>query len=254
MSEDCKIIKDYGFIAKHGEVELRLRLVSLYGNEPKLGLRAWVNDYGKGGMVLTKEQLVNLKKLIDDNSELINSYGSEKNEEVSEYVEASQQITKELNKNNSKSLEQMIEAQAEKPKKKRGRPPKEKVEEGVEEPAESGINNDIVEKLATLSVSDPEYMKTIAHAKPEEIDMAIKIMNGKKKVAKTVAKAEANGKRGRKAKESKPAGKKADVIQFPKPKPELKHKLVTDGNATYEGGGAKINKEGGRLKDSVGGM
>lgn len=250
MAEDCKIIKDYGLIAKHGDVELRLRLVSWYGNEPKLDLRAWINNFGKGGMVLTKEQLANLKKLISDNSELINSYGSEKDEEISEYVEASQQITKELNKNNSKSLEQMVEAQAEKPKKKRGRPPKEKVEEVVEESAENDINNDVVEKLATLSVSDPEYMKTIAHAKPEEIDLAIKIMNSKKKVAKTVAKAETKGKRGRKAKESKPDEKKADVIQFPKPKPELEHKLVTDGKATYEECEARINKEREMFKDS----
>jgi len=110
--------------------------------------------------------------------------------------------------------------------------------------------SDTVRKLTTMSSSDPEYIECFRNAKPEEIDMAIKIMNGKKKAAKTVAKAETKGKRGRKAKESKPVEKKADVIQFPKPKPELEHKLVTEGNATYEECEAKINKEREMFKDS----
>ena len=227
MSEDCKILKDYGVIADHDGVVLALRFVSWYGNEAKYDLRAWVNDYGKGGMVFSKEQLQNLQKLLHEYIPTMDI--SEPKEEVIE--EPKQEMVKE-------------EEPKEEPKKK-------------EEPKDDGeVNKDIIEALTTLKTSDPGYMKALGKATDKELSLAIEIMNGKntKGAATTTSK-----KRGRPAgtskkatekKTTKKAEKKADVIQFPKPKPELENKLVTEGNATYEECEAKVNKEREMFKDS----
>ena len=57
---EYKVIKDYGIIANHNGVELRLRLISWDGNPAKYDLRAWRNDYAMGGITMTKDELETL--------------------------------------------------------------------------------------------------------------------------------------------------------------------------------------------------
>lgn len=57
---EYKVIKDYGVIANHNGVELRLRLISWDGNPAKYDLRAWRNDYAMGGITMTKDELETL--------------------------------------------------------------------------------------------------------------------------------------------------------------------------------------------------
>ena len=235
MAEDCKIIKDYGLVAKHGDVELRLRLVSWYGNEPKMDLRAWINDFGKGGMVLTKEQLQSLQKLLH---EYIPTMADE---DVSEPVDDSKKEVVE---------EKPAPKKEEKVKESKAAEKKDKKKDA------DGIDGNIIEALTTLKTSDPGYMKALGKANEKELALAVEIMNGKMSKPSTSI---TGKKRGRPAGSSKKATerkttkkreKKADVIQFPKPKPELENKLVTKGDATYEECEAKVNKEREMFKDS----
>ena len=63
-SKDYKIIKDYGLVAKRGEIELKFQLISWYGNKPKYDLRPWNGDYGMKGMVFEEESIMNLQQIL----------------------------------------------------------------------------------------------------------------------------------------------------------------------------------------------
>ena len=63
---ECKILKDYGVIADHNGVELRLRLVSWDNNPAKLDLRAWKGDYAMGGLTMTKDEIETLGIYINE--------------------------------------------------------------------------------------------------------------------------------------------------------------------------------------------
>lgn len=66
MADTCKIIKDYGVVADHDGKQLKLQLVSWYGNEPKYDLRPWSGDYGMKGMVFEEDTLRNLQKVLHE--------------------------------------------------------------------------------------------------------------------------------------------------------------------------------------------
>jgi len=66
MAKDYKVIKDYGLVAKHGDLELKFQLVSWYGNKPKYDLRPWNKDYGMKGMVFEEETVKKLRDLLKD--------------------------------------------------------------------------------------------------------------------------------------------------------------------------------------------
>lgn len=63
---ECKILKDYGVIADHNGVELRLRLISWDSNPAKLDLRAWKGDYAMGGLTMTKDEIETLGIYINE--------------------------------------------------------------------------------------------------------------------------------------------------------------------------------------------
>ncbi len=65
MGVECKILKDFGVVADHDGVTLKLQLIK-WGNNPiKYDLRVWQKDYAKGGITLNKAELKQLKDLID---------------------------------------------------------------------------------------------------------------------------------------------------------------------------------------------
>ena len=59
-----KIIKDYGTIADHNGIELKLQEISWNGYPAKLDLRAWKNGYAMGGITFTKKEADKLGELI----------------------------------------------------------------------------------------------------------------------------------------------------------------------------------------------
>ena len=65
-----KVIEDYGSLGKRGSYDLRLRLISWNGNEPKYDIRPWKDDPERGeimgkGMTLSGEELENLGKILN---------------------------------------------------------------------------------------------------------------------------------------------------------------------------------------------
>lgn len=65
-----KVIEDYGSLGKRGNYDLRLRLVSWNGNEPKYDIRPWKDDPERGeimgkGMTLSGEELEMLGKILN---------------------------------------------------------------------------------------------------------------------------------------------------------------------------------------------
>ena len=66
MGIEYKIIKDYGTIADHNGVQLKLRLISWNGNPERLDLRAWRNDYARGGITMGKDELKKLGSFINE--------------------------------------------------------------------------------------------------------------------------------------------------------------------------------------------
>jgi len=65
MAYDYKILKDYGTIADHNGIQLKLQLISWNGNPAKLDLRVWKNGYATGGLTMTKDELKKLGEMID---------------------------------------------------------------------------------------------------------------------------------------------------------------------------------------------
>lgn len=66
MGIKCDIIKDYGTIANHNGVELKLQLISWDDNPQKLDLRAWRNGYAMGGITMTKDEIETLGIYINE--------------------------------------------------------------------------------------------------------------------------------------------------------------------------------------------
>lgn len=64
MGIEYKVLKDFGTVADHNGVELKLRLIKWGDNPAKYDLRAWQKDFAKGGLTLSKEELVKIKELI----------------------------------------------------------------------------------------------------------------------------------------------------------------------------------------------
>lgn len=65
-----KVIEDYGSLGKRGNYDLRLRLISWNGNEPKYDIRPWKDDPERGeimgkGMTLSGEELEMLGKILN---------------------------------------------------------------------------------------------------------------------------------------------------------------------------------------------
>ena len=61
-----KVLKDYGTIADHNGLQLKLQLISWNGKPAKLDLRAWRNGYAMGGIAMTKDELETLGIYINE--------------------------------------------------------------------------------------------------------------------------------------------------------------------------------------------
>ena len=72
-SIDYKVLKEYGTIAKHGDVSLKLKLIAWNGHTAKYDLRAWKGSFACGGMTFSKDELRTLGKLIDNYSKNVTS-------------------------------------------------------------------------------------------------------------------------------------------------------------------------------------
>lgn len=66
MGIEYKILKDYGVVANHNGIELRLRLISWDNNPSKFDLRAWKGDYAMGGITMTKDEIETLGIYINE--------------------------------------------------------------------------------------------------------------------------------------------------------------------------------------------
>lgn len=64
MGIECKILKDFGTVANHNGVELKLRKIKWGKNTPVYDLRAWQKDYAKGGLTLSAYDVKQLRELI----------------------------------------------------------------------------------------------------------------------------------------------------------------------------------------------
>ena len=64
--KNFKVVEDFGVVADHDGVQLKLQLVSWYGNEPKYDLRPWNGDYGMRGMVFEKDTLKGLQRVLKE--------------------------------------------------------------------------------------------------------------------------------------------------------------------------------------------
>ena len=106
-----KIVKDFGIISSNGTLDLRLRLMSWGGNEPRYDIRAWNKDKDLKGLSFTEEEFMDLLAMA--------------REIVAELPEEKQEIPKEAPK-------------------KRGRKPKavvQPVDNDDEEEEEDGAEN-----------------------------------------------------------------------------------------------------------------
>lgn len=68
---EYQIIKDYGTVARHGDIILKLRLIKWGNNIPKYDLRSWIKtstdkEYAKGGITLTKDEIETLGIYINE--------------------------------------------------------------------------------------------------------------------------------------------------------------------------------------------
>lgn len=63
---DCKVLKDYGVIAKHDDLTLELKYISWYGNPPKYDLRSYKNGTPLKGMVFTHDEITTLSGILDE--------------------------------------------------------------------------------------------------------------------------------------------------------------------------------------------
>ena len=79
-----KVIKDFGVISSNGTLDLRLRLMSWGGNEPRYDIRAWNGDKDLRGLSFTDEEFMDLLRMA--------------REIVSELPEEKQEIPKETPK------------------------------------------------------------------------------------------------------------------------------------------------------------
>ena len=135
-----KVIKDYGTVANHNGVELKLQLISWNGNEAKLDLRAWRNGYAMGGLTMTKDEIETLGILINEQNLRL--------------------TVDETEKVKDKTV-------VEQPKKKRGRPAKVNTEE-----KKSIIPADVQAKLDALKVApkktEEKPKNVIEFPKPKE--------------------------------------------------------------------------------------
>lgn len=98
------IVKDFGIISSNGTLDLRLRLMSWGGNEPRYDIRAWNGDKDLRGLSFTDEEFMDLLRMA--------------REIVAELPEEKQEIPKETPK-------------------KRGRKPKAVVNDDEEEEEDS---------------------------------------------------------------------------------------------------------------------
>ena len=62
---DYKVIKDYGTVADHDGLQLKLQMISWSGHPAKLDLRCWRNGYAMGGITMNKDEIKTLGDLID---------------------------------------------------------------------------------------------------------------------------------------------------------------------------------------------
>lgn len=65
-----KVIEDYGSLGKRGNYDLRLRLISWNGNEPKYDIRPWKDDPERGeimgkGVTLSGDELKKLGEILN---------------------------------------------------------------------------------------------------------------------------------------------------------------------------------------------
>lgn len=104
-----KIVKDFGIISSKGNLDLRLRLMSWGGNEPRYDIRAWNGDKDLRGLSFTDEEFMDLLRMA--------------REIVAELPEEQQEIPKEAPK-------------------KRGRKPKAVAPEPTEEGAKNAPTTD----------------------------------------------------------------------------------------------------------------
>jgi len=58
-----KIIKDFGIISSNGTLDLRLRLMSWGGNEPRYDIRAWNGDKDLRGLSFTEDEFMDLLRM-----------------------------------------------------------------------------------------------------------------------------------------------------------------------------------------------
>lgn len=80
MGITCKIIDDYGLIAKSDKAEMRLKQISWNGEEPKMDIRVWVDsNKARGGVTMSMDELKKLGELIE---QVRNSSDTEESEDV----------------------------------------------------------------------------------------------------------------------------------------------------------------------------
>lgn len=90
-----KIIKDFGIISSNGTLDLRLRLMSWGGNEPRYDIRAWNGDKDLRGLSFTDEEFMDLLRMA--------------REIVAELPEEKQEIPKEIPKKRGRKPKAVVQ-------------------------------------------------------------------------------------------------------------------------------------------------
>ena len=90
-----KIIKDFGIISTNGKLDLRLRLMSWGGNEPRYDIRAWDKDKDLRGLSFTEDEFMDLLRMA--------------REIVAELPEEKQEIPKETPKKRGRKPKSVVQ-------------------------------------------------------------------------------------------------------------------------------------------------
>lgn len=62
--QNIVVAKEYGVVATNGTTELRLNYVRWYENDPCFDLRSWTDNFARGGITLTFDELKKLEEII----------------------------------------------------------------------------------------------------------------------------------------------------------------------------------------------
>ena len=222
MAYNFKVVKDYGTLSKHGDLELKLRLMSWGGNAPRYDLRTWKGNVPLKGMSFSKDDMDGFRAVLAtlDLGRTI-CHPKDETPALAPSTKPSRVVnalaTLPANDANYNSF--------------LGEATEDEVKEAIDLMKSKGGRNKMRLKKCEDKLAEFHGARILAELRKKKKTAPAKIKTN-------TTKADA------------PKEKKTKVVQFPKKKEEIEKLPETDEKRTYEECEAKLSKEREMFRDS----